>query len=310
MGSPGVRQVHIDRALTNLAVMYRNETYVSDKVFPMLRVNNESDRYFVFSRDNYRIDEQLRAAGAEANEITYTISQSSYVVDEYSLKKLVPDRVVRNADAPIRPVQNATAYLLDKLWIRRERAVSNIVATTTSWSLNTTLSGDNLWTTSTALPIDDVDNARQNIIENTGTMPNVVFMDLDSWITFKNHPNVRNRINPTSRDAITRQVAAQLLEVKEVVVGQAMFNSAAEGLTFVAAPIWPTSTVWVGFRNPTPDIQLPSAGYIFQGNIGGSTARVKRWREEGRDGQFVEAGWMYVPRVVASLTAMLIKVKG
>ena len=40
--------VHIDRALTNLAVQYNNREYIADSVLPVLSVKHRSDKIFSF----------------------------------------------------------------------------------------------------------------------------------------------------------------------------------------------------------------------------------------------------------------------
>lgn len=44
---PAISQIHIDQALTNISVMYRNASYVADEVFPILPVSKRSNKYFL-----------------------------------------------------------------------------------------------------------------------------------------------------------------------------------------------------------------------------------------------------------------------
>ena len=44
---PAISQIHIDQALTNVSVMYRNQSYVADQVLPSLPVAKRSNKYFV-----------------------------------------------------------------------------------------------------------------------------------------------------------------------------------------------------------------------------------------------------------------------
>ena len=47
MTAPTVSQVHLDRALPNVSVAYRNANYIGDLVFPSVVVQKISDKYFV-----------------------------------------------------------------------------------------------------------------------------------------------------------------------------------------------------------------------------------------------------------------------
>ena len=51
---PSRSQTHIDRALTNMSVKYMQDAsgFVNDKVFPVLPVQKQSDRYFVYKKED------------------------------------------------------------------------------------------------------------------------------------------------------------------------------------------------------------------------------------------------------------------
>ena len=45
---PEVSQVHIDAALSNVSVAYRNPAFVADAIAPPLAVRKQSDKYFIY----------------------------------------------------------------------------------------------------------------------------------------------------------------------------------------------------------------------------------------------------------------------
>ena len=67
---PQVQEVHIDAALTNLSVGYRNAAFIADQLAPVVAVRKQFDRYFIHdaARENFRATDDRRAPGAEANE--------------------------------------------------------------------------------------------------------------------------------------------------------------------------------------------------------------------------------------------------
>ena len=82
---PALSQIHIDQALTNLSVMYRNANYVADQVIPVVPVNKRSNKYFVYRREDYLSSSSLdannrpmslRQPGAEAAEIDMQLSNA------------------------------------------------------------------------------------------------------------------------------------------------------------------------------------------------------------------------------------------
>jgi hypothetical protein len=68
---PEVSQVHIDAALTNVSVAYRNPDYIADIVAPQVAVRKQSDKYYIYDaeRERFRQSNDRRAPGAEADEV-------------------------------------------------------------------------------------------------------------------------------------------------------------------------------------------------------------------------------------------------
>jgi hypothetical protein len=62
----GVGSVHIDRALTNVAVQYQNNEYIADAVMPVVRVSKKSDKYFKFKPETMFNIAAVDVVGAES----------------------------------------------------------------------------------------------------------------------------------------------------------------------------------------------------------------------------------------------------
>ena len=65
---PNRSDIHIDKALTNLSVKYFQDAsnFIADKVFPVVPVAKQSDRYFMYKKEDwFRDDARLRAMEAE-----------------------------------------------------------------------------------------------------------------------------------------------------------------------------------------------------------------------------------------------------
>ncbi len=66
---PDPANVHIDQALTNFAISYRNLAMVASEILPIVPVIKESDKYYKFGREELRDIDSARAVGAEAKEV-------------------------------------------------------------------------------------------------------------------------------------------------------------------------------------------------------------------------------------------------
>ena len=59
MPNPTFSDVHVNRPLTNISVAWIQEesAFIADKVFPSVAVQKQSDRYFVYFREDWYRDE-------------------------------------------------------------------------------------------------------------------------------------------------------------------------------------------------------------------------------------------------------------
>ena len=49
MATPTVNDVHINAAMGNVSIAYKNGLYIADQVFPIIPVAKKSDFYFVYT---------------------------------------------------------------------------------------------------------------------------------------------------------------------------------------------------------------------------------------------------------------------
>mgnify|MGYP001583108182 FL=1 len=78
MPSPTARQSHIDTALTNISIGYRNAQYIAEQIFPAVPVGKQSDKFFTFTKaDFFRDEAGVRAPGTRAARVAYNISTDS-----------------------------------------------------------------------------------------------------------------------------------------------------------------------------------------------------------------------------------------
>jgi hypothetical protein len=73
--SPGVSDVHIDRALTTVSVAYFQDSsdFIADEIFPGIPVDKRSDVFWKYSKSDWRRSSaQIRAPGTESAEISWS----------------------------------------------------------------------------------------------------------------------------------------------------------------------------------------------------------------------------------------------
>ena len=296
-----ISDVHQDAFLTGVSVKYTNDEYIADQVLPVVPVKKESDKYYVYTR-SWKLPESKRAAGAEANEIEWNVSTDTYSCEEYALKDLIPDRVRDNADNPLSVDVDTTEHLTDLIQLGREKRVADIVFASGTYGAQTSaLAGANRWDDYAGSdPIGDVRDAKAVVHAASGKMPNVMVIGYQAYLKLLDHPDILERIKYTQKGIITADIIASVFEVNKLVVGKALYDSTMEGIAESLGYVWGKSVALL-YAEPSPGLKKVSFGYQFQ-NRGFS---VKKWREEKRAGDFVEAGEIRDEKVVAAACGYL-----
>ena len=283
MSQPVKQSVYIDKALTNISIAYKNANYIWNEVFPVVRVDKESGKYWVFTQGDWFRDEAvIRAPGDEAPKSGFTLSTSSYNCVEYALATDIPDRTLDNADAALRLRVSKTEFVTDKTQLRMERQLASEIFTTGVWGTDTTPT--NLWDTSTGTPIEDVMTAIDTIALATGVEPNTLILGREVWKALKTHADIKDVIKYTQKAIPTPDLLAQIWDLDRVLIGRAIYNSADEGATPSYAAIWGKHAL-VCHVAPNPGLMTPSAGYTFVAR----PFRVRRWRDDAKEAEIIEA---------------------
>ena len=116
--------VHIDAPLTNLTTAYAQsqDNFIADKVFPIVGVDKQSDKYYQYDRANMNRtgDVKKLAPRTEVERIGMTVSSDSYFADVYGLGMDFDEQTLANEDAAL-DIRSAGAQTLAmRLMIHRE----------------------------------------------------------------------------------------------------------------------------------------------------------------------------------------------
>ena len=279
---PTYQDVHVSTALTNISVAYLQDesAYITDKVFPMVPVEHQTDQYFVWNKgDFFRDEAQLRADGAESAGSGFNLTTASYSAKVYALHKDIGPQVRANADPAVDIDTTTTRVLTQKMMIKRDRLFAQKFFTTGVWGaygVGTDVVGTAGGTIGGATPpywnddangdpITDVANAQTAILQNTGFKPNKLVFSWPVFQALRKHPLIVDRVKYTSQPTAKRISAtlfAELFDVDEVLVSEAVYNSAQEGATdsfnFIVG-----KHALLCYANPAPGLMEPSAGYTF-----------------------------------------------
>lgn len=298
---PSVSSVHVSAPLTNLAIKYKNLALVSERILPVVPVVKEADKYYIFQKEELIIEESLRAAGAEAREITWDVSTSTYTAEEYSLRHLVPDRIVANADIAVRPKMTTTQKLTNKILLGAEKRVADLVNQTGNVTSSAVPSPK--WNGTSPDIEKDVDTGKDAVRKAAGVEPTSIVLPYDVQLVVKRDSTVRNLIRYTvPGDILLRNGdLPPILWNLEVIVAGAIRNSAREGQTESLSNVWVDNAL-IFYKEAAPSLDALSLGYIFR--VG--TFIAKTYREETRAGEMIEVSAIQDEKIVATACGYLI----
>lgn len=264
--------VHINAPLSNILLSYRPKNFIADKIFPIVPVMKQSDII-----PGIKIEDQLRgnvddirAPGTLPGYLHFSVTSQTYFAINHALGTFLTAEEVANADLCWNTQQIRSQLVYDVLLLNYELRVAKQVtsgsnvgsywATASSWS-----DGDN------SAPLTNCVNDLYVAEQLRGYKPNKVVFGRYAWHLFRKSDEVLARLFPHGGSGgaiVTQQMAAQLLEVDEVLVGGTYYNSAAEGATLTLSKIWNDQVLYY-FTPQAPSKEIPAFGYAFRWNVPG-----------------------------------------
>ncbi len=280
MPQPSVQDVHVATSLTNIAVAYfqGQDAYVADKVFPIVPVQHQTDVYFVWSKaDFFRDEAQQRADATESAGTGVNLTTKTYQAKVWGLHQDIGPQLRANVDPAVDIDVVSTRQLMQKMMIRRDRFFMSTYFTTSVWGTDVTgtaaatsagpgTSTPPFWDDdANGDPFTDIAVGQTTILQNTGTMPNLIVLSWSVYQALRKHPLIIDRIkytNPAFAGTITPQLLAQAFGIERCIVSQAVYNSAQENLTASMSFVAGKSALLV--HTPSqPGLLIPAAGYTF-----------------------------------------------
>lgn len=305
MPQPTQNAVHVDAILTNISTAYMQQAknFIATRVFPIVPVSKQSDKFFTYTKNDWFRDEaQRRADATESAGGGYNLSTDSYQADVYAFHKDIGDQTRANADAPINVDREAVEFVTSRLLLKMETQFVANYFTTSVWGTDYTPS--NLWSNyATSDPISDIETGKRAILSVTGYEPNTLVLGYDVFTSLKNHPDLVDRIKYTSSQIITEELLASLFDVPRVMVAKAVKATNNEGATGAYAFTHGKHAL-LTYSAPSAGLLQPSGGYIMSwtgvsGGLG-ATVGTSRMRMEQYKADRVEAEIAFDMKVIGT----------
>ena len=266
--------VHLDAPLTNLTLAYTQsqDNFIADKIFPIVGVDKQSDKYYKYDRAhmNRTGDVKKLAPRTEVERIGMTVSDDNYFTEVYGLGMDFDEQTLANEDAAL-DIRTAGAQTLAmRLMIHREKQFADTFFTTGVWGTDRTLSGTAQWDNASSTPIQDVTTASRTIqLASGGFRPNTLVVGRETHDALVNNAQILSRLNGgatvSNTALVTKAKLAEIFEVERYFVMEAVQNDtlegAAESNTFIGG-----DSAMLCYTPSNAGLLTPAAGLTFAWN--------------------------------------------
>jgi len=283
-------QVHLDVPLTNLTIAYAQEmtNFVADKVFGTISVDKQSNKFYKYDREGLRHgDVKLLAPRTEVNRVGMALSNDNYFAEVRGIGMDFDEQELANEDTMLEFRSQGANVLMEKVLIDREVRWADTFFKAGVWGTETTPS--NLWSDYTnSTPIVDVTNARRQMqLKSGGYKPNCMVVGKEVRDILVNHPDILARLNGGATVAntalITDAKLAEIFEVEQFLVMEAVYNDAKEGLAdnidFIGG-----KHAMLAYKPSSMGLKTPASGAIFTWdaipNVGGLGITVESFSDD------------------------------
>ncbi|PIO98588.1 Capsid protein [uncultured Pleomorphomonas sp.] len=261
------RPFAVSAALTAIAIAYRNPAYsfIADQVLPYVPVPAEKFKWTFYDlAQGFTVPETRVGRKGRVNEVEFTGQERDGSTEDHGLDAPVPNSDINEARrlrelnlSTYDPEKVAAQFLADLMLLRREIRASAVVQNPSNYVAANRVNivdADDRFDTDGSDPYAILDEL---LSETLGPRPNTVAMGQPVWTKIKKHPRLIKAVKGglTDEGAITKQQLAELLEVRQVLVGESRLNVAMPGQEANLQRVWGKSIQGL-FINPTVTTEM------------------------------------------------------
>lgn len=300
--------------LTNLLLGMGQGSMVANALFPALPQALSSVALAKIGDERFKRYNLRRAPGTPTKRVEIKYEGVTYKVDQYSVEVPMPRELLREADESRR--LNVGNYLdvsriamktaSDILGLDYEIEVATLATTSGTYAggHTTALSGGTKWSASTGTPVTDYRAASSVIRKKIGKKPNTTILSPDAKDALMTNPEVRAYLPTTQMGPPTMDQLKVILEVENIVVGDAVWKNNAG----VGADVWGNNAILAYVPKMSGnggDISLAEPGFGFTNVIEGHPFAETPYYESGLKSWVYGATYERLPNVAYNTAGFL-----
>ena len=277
----------VDKLLTGVSNAHIPHGFIAEQILTPLSVAETTGKIGKYGNSHLRIISNTKIVGKGKYPMvsSQTRLSDTYDVETHGLFDIITPKEYRNVSKPFDIESDVTRGLTGHLQLGKEKALADALFDTSIITQNTTLTGNaqyNNLTHADSDPLGDALVARSAIRDKIGHAPNIAIMSGKTFDTLSYHAQILDKLGFKDNRAgsLSNEELARALGVKEVLVGEAMYNAAKEGQADNLQPIWGTGIVYA-YREKKSARYQKTLGYdvtLSAGKLGGRRT-VQKWNE-------------------------------
>lgn len=272
----GTPRVEIGGALWQFPITERNG-FIGLDILPELPVGEETGKIPVIRRESNTLEDVKHADGAGVARGSFSAEDLEYVCEEYAFEQPLTRRKIKRYTNYFNAAMAAGKINYRRMALAQEVRHSELLFNTSTWtgaSLYTDVT--TVWSDVAADIIGDVQNALEKVEELTGLRPDTLFLSAVNRKYLRKNTVIQDAMKYTARlnfeDVMT--ALADLLDVKRILWGSAIYNGAKQGQTYSATRAWSASYAMVAVTAQDSQVDLQDEPHL---------GRTLKWQEMGPD---------------------------
>jgi hypothetical protein len=271
----------IQSELTAITLAYQNRRLIADEVLPRTPVPSREFKWLQMGRDQmFTVPETLVGRKGQPNEVEFGGIETAGFVRDFGLDDVVPNEDLESAPAGFDPLGTAVTGISELVALDREKRVADLIFNLNTYPAanRTTLSGTSQWSDYSN---SDPYTAIQTALDGMLMRPNRAIIGRLAWSRLRVHPKITAALAPSTTgntstsnaggQPATLQAVADLLELDQIIVGEAFINTAKPGQTASLSRCWGKHMAFL-HQNPVATIRGNAVTFGFTAEWGNRVA--------------------------------------
>jgi hypothetical protein len=281
----------VDKLLTNVSNGIFPAGYIADKVLPELTVKQKSGLIGQYGNSHLRASDDLIGGESQARRAEPIVrSNLTYLLETHALEGVVTADDYANVEQPYDAEADEVAGLTHLILTNKEKAFADQMMSTSVFTGRTTTPGTK-YGSSSSDPLADFKTAQNAIVDSVGMQPNAVVMSQKVFNILKYHPQLADVLGFKYNQigSLSALDIANALNVEEVLIANAPWNTAKEGQADSISQIWADSILFYVKPKAAAKYQV-ALGYSMKmgGELGRSVFKYDLNNPPGSSGIIVQ----------------------